>query len=984
MADINAYALGLELQLQTKSAIDSLSAIEKKLQNIEQKMAGVAPTAVSTTALEKQAQAVGLNSFEYDELDKAVYKSWQTMEKLAKMNREVAMGAEFANLSFEEQQKHLQKITEQSHEVKAVLKELSKSYKSMNEDQQSIFDLGVKDLKQTEEYLEQHKDVQEQLEKHSKIIKILKPLLSAMGVSEAEATQFAFAFSKGMGLAAIAAALLVKGLKDVMEMQEAYAKTTFRALGTQLQMIDNTNALKSTLGATTEEAVKSFTALANVGFKASDSVNDLAAANYMFAKSSGVSEGQTAIYQRALTLVGVSSHGTSISLGEMSAAIRNSGMSAQQAGALIDQLSKSMLRLKFGFDPKLAKGMTDSMAQFGAAVQKTGGDVNATTAMFAQLAEEPPKMMEALGVLNLDTTGTQLQRMNRLMEQGPAAIKKFMDAQGEMGIMVLNNIGLNVDAMRSIEGVGEAAGWSADKVRAFTKNMTSGADLTEDFNKAMATFKQTMQRILTPLLTIGSQLMNIVGPAIVILLKPLVMLATTIGHIVTFVDKLGLTGLILKGIVVGKLAPSIFRLVTTFSGLGKLFPGITKSIVGMTGMFRSAVPVIGTLGGALLKQVAMGKLFSKETGGIIARLGGITKAIFMAKNAAGGATGVIGGLGAAAEGAGGGFMGMSGGALSMAMNLAKAHPVIAAVVAAIAGAFLIVPKLFEMFNSGSAATSALALALMSLFAPLVGVYVTLRTLWAVAKGVWEAISELATEAFKPLTEALKVFNGPGGKSVSLMDVFNKAMNKLTIATKVFMKAFTPVVFLFKMLGSIVGFVVEGIKKAIDKFAPVIRFAEWAINKISKFLGLDEDAAEKTQAATEDMRTAYEKMWGTQKQIAEGQKATAAAMQIKNTTKELINPELMHKVQTMYAPPIKQAEPVVSPTINDKTARAKTEEHNDKMLNSNMIIGETLVKMLSKVDNKTDIHQLLELLKVWLPKIAEEKSAGLSTAANQWV
>jgi hypothetical protein len=404
----------------------------------------------------------------------------------------------------------------------------------------------------------------------------------------------------------------------------------------------------------------------------------------------------------------------------------------------------------------------------------------------------------------------------------------------------------------------------------------------------------------------------------------------------------------------------------------------------MGGVLKTATPLLGTFGMSMLRQVTSGKLFTKETGSIVSGMGGIAKSIWAAKSAASGATGAMGGLGAAAEGAGSGFMGMSGGALSMAMNLAKAHPIIAAIVAAVVGAFVIVPKLFEMFNTGSAATSALAVALMGLFAPLVSIYVTLRTLWAVAKGVWEAISELATEAFKPLTEALKVFNGPGGKTVSLMDVFNKAMNKLTIATKVFMKAFTPVVWLFKMLGSLVGFVVDGIKKAIDKFAPVIRFAEWAINKISKFLGLDEDAAEQTQKATEDMRTAYEKMWGTQKQIADGQKATAAAMQIKNTTKELINPELMHKVQTMYAPPVKQAEPVVSPTITDKTARAKTEEHNDKMLTANMVIGEILNKMLGKVDNKTDIHQLVELLNNWLPKIAEEKSSGLSTAANQWV
>lgn len=986
MADINAYALGLELQLQTTSAFVSLNNIEKKLVNIEKKMASLGPSATATTAMEKQAEAVGLNVMEHHELEKAVNTLMDVEREWQKFNEEVVGSAEFLNLSIEEQQKQQQKLTDKYMAANKAIREIGKSHKEFNKDEKDMFKLGVDISKQMDDSIDQYKEVNTQLENHAKAIKILKPLLDVVGISQEEAANFVFAYSKGLSLASVALILLAKGLREVMAMQEAYAKTTFRALGSQLELIQQTNELRSTLGATTEQAIKTLTALADVGFRASDSISELAEANYMFSRSTGVTESITASYQRRLTTMGHSAVEATQSLAKMSAMIRNSGLSAQAAGQIISGLNKTLMRLNFAFGKKQAKETGEMIAKFGAAAHAAGGEADSLTQSLGMLATDGVELQRIMGATGIayDANASKASNLKKLMK-GAAGGFKDLGIQGDYVTRVLASMGFEDVALNS-----DLLNKKAKELRMtfdqYVDSMDQGANLTEDFNNAMATFKDSLHRILAPLLTLGAQLMDVIGPAIVALLKPLVWVASAIGSVVSFLNKIPGVSLLIKAAMMTWLVPSILKGITAFTGLGKLFPGLTKNMGGIAGAAKTAGPALLSFGGAMLKQVATGKLFSKETGGIIKGLGGVVKGLFSAQSAMAGAAGAMGEAGAAAAGAGQGLAGMGGGALQAAMGLAKAHPLITAIVAAVGAAFLVVPKLFEMFDSGDKKMQALSVTLMALFAPLVALYVQLRALWAIVKGVWEAVSEMMAEAFQPLADLWKeLTGGPGKQTVSLMEFMNKAMQKVTVITKGLVKAFYPLVLVFKAIGVVVRLVADAIKWVVDKFKPLIEWVDKAIQKVSKFLGIEDEVSEKVEQAVEDMRTPYEKMWGTQQQINDALKEQHERWQENlKEAKAFSTPQIMQTIQAQGAPPAKQAEPVITPVITDQTARAKTEEHNDKMLSANILITELLSKMIGKVDNKADMGEMIELLKTWLPKIAEEKSGGLSTAANQWL
>lgn len=985
-ADINAYALGLELQLQTKSALESLTELESHLKIIESRMVAVAPSALATTQMKKEAEATGLSALKHYELFKANQDLHRINEEMKILTDQMSSSAGFLNTEFEEQAKKMQNLKEKYFSAHEAIKDMSESENKLSLEEMKWYKQSIKNITQIDKIKEAHESLTDEYDKQIKKLDIFTPLLSQLGLSTSTSTKFLSAYNKGLLGATLAIAFLANGLKNVIAMQEMYSKTTFRALGSQQDLIESSNELRGTLGATNEQAMATFKALSEAGFRATDSISELAKANYMFSRSTGVSEGHTATYQRSLSFVGLTAHDATANLGRMSAAIRSSGMTAQEAGALIDQLSHSMLRLKFGFDPKLAQGVTESITKFAAATKATQGDINAVTTMFTNLAEQPAKLQAVLGQLNLDTTGDQFQRLNRLMEQGPEATKKFIAAQGEYGIMVMENMGLNIDAMRSIQGVGDAALKAHKSVKQFTGGFVEGADLTADFNNAMKTFKETMQRILSPILNIASTITSVLGPAIVAILTPLSMIASAIGKVISVIDKIPVVSQLFKAAIMAMVLPPIFK------SIGAV-PLLSKSFKGLFDVIKAGTPTLRGFTSLLTAQLGAKKLLTKETLNLAkGLLFGKTAAMTAStgwKSIVEGATasaGAVGQAGVAAQAAGGGFMSMGGGVLRAAMGLARVHPILTAVVAAVGAAMFIVPKLFEMFDSGDKKSRALATALMVILSPLIVVYTAIRAVWTIMKAFFETITDALSDAFKPLVDLWDSFSGKTTKTVSIMEIMNKAMAKLGQVAKAFFKIFSPVVWLIKGLGAIIGWVVDGIKKVINAFAPVVKFAEWAIGKISKFLGLDEEASEQVQTTAQDMRTAYEKMWGTAEQQFEAAKDQyKLAGDSMRETRALITPEIVRTVNPAYMPVTKQAEPVITPTITDKTARAKTEEFNEKMVNLNTLIKEAIEKMTTKVDNKASMAQLVELLKVWLPKIAEDKDkGGLATAANQWL
>lgn len=991
MPDINSYALGLELQLQTKSAFESLTQLEQTLAAIEQRMATITPPTAVAVQLERNAEAAGLNALRNQELSEATNKLQQIQEGMNQLLVEMSQSSGVLNTSFEKQHKELQKLRTEYDDIYKVISFLGDKETEMNEIQKKQFKIAAEQLIQIKKANAALDDGLKKYHDQTKAVDALDSVLKIFGIGVGRVRALISLYKEGFTELGLILGFLGKGFKDIIEMQDAYAKTTFRALGTQGALIDQTNALRGTLGATTKQGMETITALAAAGFKAADSINELAEANQMFAHSTGVSTGETATYQRRLIVMGSSASEATRTLGAMSAAIRTSGLTAAEASGLMNLLNKSMMRMNFAFGSKQAKAMNEELIKAGAAAKAAGGDQAAFSQALSEVSSDGIKLQVLMGKLGIqyDESADQAANFNRMLREAPAATDRLRRDIGDMATtsvftsMGLESLGMNFDL------IGKAAGRSAKDVSNYMNNMTGGADLTEDFNKAISTFKETLQRIAVPILNIANTIMSIFGPALTMLLKPIELLSRALGSFVAAIDKIPGVSLLFKAAMLSMMAPFAMK------GINSVI-GMTKSLSGFITTARGGVPIIknftsvlathaaGTKGLAIdVMNMAKSLIFGKSA------MNGAAKAASAAAVETGFLARMFPSLSASAGQAGAGLAGMGGGAMQAAMGLARAHPIAAAVVAVLAGAFLIVPKLFEMFNSGSVATSALAAALMGLFAPLASVYVTLRSMWAVVKGVWEAVSELAEEAFKPLADAFKIFNGPSGKTVSLMDIMNKAMTKLTSATKIFVKAFTPVVMLFKLLGGMVQFVVSGIKAAIEKFAPVAKFAEWAINKIQDFLGINEEAEEATQQTAQAARTAYEEMWGTAEQRA----AAAMQNQLLNAqdrlaeTKKLITPEIIKTIQPTFTPQARPAEPVISPIAAEKSRALQTKmvETQADLLMATTQMKEAIEKMTGKIDDRTVLAAIEKILKDNLPRIAEgAEKGGLSTAANQWL
>jgi hypothetical protein len=91
------------------------------------------------------------------------------------------------------------------------------------------------------------------------------------------------------------------------------------------------------------------------------------------------------------------------------------------------------------------------------------------------------------------------------------------------------------------------------------------------------------------------------------------------------------------------------------------------------------------------------------------------------------------------------------------------------------------------------------------------------------------------------------------------------------------------------------------------------------------------------------------------------------------------------ISPAFGPLIITAQPVRKPAITEDTARKMRDERNQSMLvKGSKETNDSLHKAIDKIE-KLDMKDIVELLKVWLPKIAQDDSGatGLSSSTTQW-
>lgn len=987
MADINTYALGLELQLQSKQAFDILDQLEMRLGEIEKKAASIAPVALGTDQQRQYNQATELGAENVQILDNTLRKLQENLNatSIAYKNMTEGVGA------FTEEQDMLREAYD------SLYHEHDKILRQFNRMELQGIKLTVQEkekIKRIHETVDAYDDLKDattkfnQLQqKQSKETSTLTGLFGLFGDS-GHLVKKVFDVMKVEGFAAgNAIFFLYEGIKSLSEMMDAYATVSYRALGTQAELIDSTNELRMALGATTEEGIKTISALSRAGFRATDSLQDLAHANYMFSQATGVSSEVTADYQRRITAMGLSSTQATQGLEAMSNVIRKSGLSAQEAQSLIGGLTQSMRALHFFYGSDATLKASKDMAGFVGAVKSAGGDVGAVTAQLNEMAKSPIKTRIAFGLVHADVVkgvpqwedyfGKVAKKMGELNDN---AVRTGDTLSGEAMIKALH---ISSDLADSYLLLWERGGKTVDGFQKLLKAGQDGADMQRDFNESMATFRKSLQRVIQPLMAIGTALLDTVGPAFIALLKPVQVIATALAKVLDFLFKIPVAGSLVKAAFGAML---ISPLITKLGGLVKMF-GVTK--VAATGLFK----VFQTAGPAL-------SMVTKTVGPAFAFLGPT-----LAKTSAAFKT-----FSAVSEEAGGGLLGASKGALSVAMNLAKVHPVITAVVVAVGAALLVVPKFFEMIDSTNESVRNLGIVLAALFAPLVVLYVQLRLGWEILKAFWNVFSEVLSDVLKPAIDAFKELTGTTGKSLGVMNMINLVMEEfgkvvksvfkfLVPVAKVLIVAFSPVLWLFKaftgtfnpLVGifKVVSAGADMVKSALSGiwnfFKPIVELITKAMNMWEGFWGKQKKQDENVKKALSDKKLELNKaVYGSARRIPLSiQHEMTANAHALNVQKGMAV-HAAHAVKQVHAPETKRAEPVA----NKVHMMTKTMSESDKkLLEAHAKLREAVTDMHSTIEDTSakqeKFDKLFQLLEQYLPQIAEGKDKGFIGGTPGW-
>lgn len=725
-------------------------------------------------------------------------------------------------------------------------------------------------------------------------------ILSSMGT---HGTQLANAFrimaSRGAVFASVLA-LLAKGIKAVSYLQDQYSRVTHRALGTQLALIKVSNNLRATLGVTVEEAAAAVNALASAGFRATHEIEALAEANIMFSHATGVSAEATADYQRQMVAITGSADDTTKSLAIVSNAIRKGGLSAGEANQLVKQLSETLFLLGAFYAPEAAKGVSAELARLSATFKAAGGDAQSALNQMKPLLESPLGMTIAMAKLGV-----------------------AMDNYGNMATNVRNYTRAAFEEIKRLDeaGIGPLAQEAVLAARGLDKNF-------------VASMKRTYQEVKR---TGGGidDMLNAMGKGADLQRDWNEAMSTLTNMLKRLVEPILTVGATLAELIVPAITILLKPIAMLASLVGKLATGLRE------------IPIIGELASAALGLLALRAL-------------GVSKAFQAMSVSMLPMLGKIPGLGKLL-GAGGILGGGGRGMMTAVMGLARAHPIIAAIVAAVVGALVVVPKLFEVFDKGNIIVKAFIGYLLALMAPLVSLYIVLRTVWTVIKAVYEVIRDALLEAFETMSKAWEEAFGSGMKTISIMGILNKVFSAIAGAVKIFMK---PISLFIKAIGHFAAATIWWMKILWERIKenPITKFIIATIEAVKDLIDYLSDA------------DAVAKKTDLGKPLIEAADAQIEALQaVHNAAQEY--------GIGMAVTPVTPAEPVRQAVLPEP---ARIERKNEDVIRSNQEVRDVLNKINERIGMK-GMNELVDLLKKWLPKIAEaEQRGGFGSIATQWM
>lgn len=1013
MGDINTYALGLEFQLQAAPAIETLNSIIDSTSDLQMALKAAAKAFDASRQIYDLQSVIDVQKDYASLIDAATFAEVQYREALKS-------GSISAALSVQQQEAYNERIRDAKRAYEEII-DATKEFRTEHEkygDFLKIQDVRLnKHIKQIQQF---EKVVASETELIKKQVQPYKDALTWLSKLSDQTSEFGSIITQLVGRYGPLGAVLTflgMGFKDVMTMQDEYRLASMRAIGTQSELIQSTIQLSQTLGATTKESVQTIKALAGVGFKAADSVDKLADANFRFQKITGVAANTTARYQRTLNVMGLDAKQSTRVLSEMSSVMRNTGMTTAQLETIMGELSKTMMVLRLSFDARSVTDFAKALTAVSGAAQAAGADGDAIRAQLTTMSRDIYKNAAAWALFGVTVQhgmdiGVATEKV--LSNMGPT-IDQLTKNYKELTPTILAAYGVTEDAAAAMLAIQKAANAAGKSVTQFINDNKQAENFSKQFADATNTLTEQLKQLLMPLMKVASSLMAIVVPAMTTFLGIITPIITKLGEWWSYMQKeLPPLAYLFNALVGALMVGAALKLV-----------GGLKLITGAFSMIKSvATGAMGALKGtATVMQVASRTSLTAGTG-VKAFLTNFAEGLKAMGNPAAFKGALTLGL----------LVAVVGGTLilmAMAMNKfgISAKDLIGAATAMVivAGAIWILKFAIEAIGKSGPAGLKGALILIGVLLALgVATLMAGVGIGFMAKGfaeLFKAIPDIQTflVVIGGLLFAMPMLAiGIAGLGLSIMAsapfilmgfgmLFASAMLALVInpifadfaktigSISTSLNAINPnmgmalldlaagiTAFMFALMGIAAGGALSGIGSLFGVKSPLKQAEEIAdaMRAIAEPASLLSGAVGRIATIGDVFKPFIDGILGRKDEIEAATSIIAKlAKQVESARKSIGS-----GIAPAFGPIIISAQPVRKPAITEDTARKIRDERNQSLLvNSSKETNESLLKAIDKMD-KMDMHDLVTLLKEWLPKIAggDDNSQGLSSSVTQWM
>jgi hypothetical protein len=385
--DPNLYALNIELQLDSSKAFDVLGDFEISLMEIENKIKATAEGVISQ--IEAQAQSINVA------LQNAVVSVTALDNSSANMSLSMGKYSEFLQLSTDNTILQLDKLTESEELWDKVEKHHIEIQKSIEEEMENLTETE----KIWEKIGEHHKDIEDAIAKEASDIQKYTQLVSQLDATIVSKNQkhkeendlikkeeglwknLHRAGEKQNNTLRQSTAELEKVAKNVLSIVKFYAdavkeadefnNANFRLYGSQMDLYQSSRMLSAELGTNRQEAIQIYKALGNAKMPKAE-LDKLAKSIAITSTASGLSTQQLVKFVSTLRAAGYTAEEQQKRLAMLTQAMRQYGLSAEDAAKMTNYMAGQMV------DLKLILGSKEEVDKFSASMANMYGIAKAS------------------------------------------------------------------------------------------------------------------------------------------------------------------------------------------------------------------------------------------------------------------------------------------------------------------------------------------------------------------------------------------------------------------------------------------------------------------------------------------------------------------------------------------------------------------------------------------------------------------------------